>query len=77
MVSNVYVQPVQQTDRGKLRFSRNSLKKYDVTCLVLVTPDVVSVGLLRDNNYICQPITCLVSIAMLGNKLIVGLTFLS
>ena len=41
-----------------------SQRKLDVTCLV--TPDVVDVDLLSDNNF--QPITSFVSIEMLGNE---------
>ena len=44
----------------------------DVT--YLVTLDVVGVGLRSDNKF--QPITSLVSIAMLGNEIVVGVTFL-
>ena len=47
-------------------------RKHDVTCLV--TPDVVDVGLFSDNNF--QPIASFVSIAMLGNEITVGSTFL-
>ena len=49
-----------------------SWRKLDVTCFV--TPDVVGAGLLSDNF---QPISSFVSIAMLGNKIVVGLTFFS
>ena len=50
----------------------HSRRKLDVTCLV--TPDVVGLGLPSDNNF--QPITSLVSIAILGNEIVVGVTFL-
>ena len=50
----------------------NSRRKLDVTCLV--TPDVVGAGQLGDNNF--QPIASFVSIAVLGNEIVVGLTFL-
>ena len=43
------------------------------TCLV--TPDVVGAGPPSDNKF--QPIASFVSIAMLGNENVVGLTFLS
>ena len=49
----------------------NSRRKHDVTCLV--TPDVVGLGLPSDNF---QPIASFVSIAMLGNEILVGVTFL-
>ena len=49
-----------------------SRRKHDVTCLI--TPDVVGLDLPCDNNF--QLITSFVFIAMLGNKIIVGVTFL-
>ena len=42
---------------------------------LIVTPDVVGAGPLSDDNF--QPIASFVSIAMLGNQIVVGLTFLS
>ena len=56
----------------KTRLKPHSRRKLDVTCLV--TPDVVGLGLPSDNNF--QPITSFVSIAMLGNEIVVGVTFL-
>ena len=50
----------------------HSRRKHDITCLV--TLDVVGVGLPSDNNF--QPITSFVSIAMLGNVIVVDVTFL-
>ena len=51
----------------------HSRRKHDVTCLV--TPDVVGVVLHSDNNNF-QPITRFVSLAMLGNEIVVSVTFL-
>ena len=49
----------------------NYRRKHNVTCLV--TLDVVGIGLLSDDNF--QP--SFFSIAMLGNEILVNLTFLS
>ena len=48
-----------------------SRKKHDV--IFIATPDVVWLGLTSDNHF--QPITRFVSIAMLGNEIVVGVTF--
>ena len=45
-----------------------SWRKHDV--IFIVTPDVVGLGLPNDNNF--QPITRFVSIALLGNEIIVS-----
>ena len=50
----------------------NSRRKHDVSCIL--TQDVVGLGLPSDNNF--QPTTSFVSLAMLGTKIVVGVTFL-
>ena len=54
-----------------LRLHSTPRKRY-VTCLV--TSDVAGLGLPSVNIF--QPITSFVSIAMLGNEIVVGVTFL-
>ena len=48
------------------------LEESMTSCIFIVTPDVVGLGLPSDNNF--QPITRFVSIALLGNEIIVDVT---
>ena len=77
-VNRLLVQPLQSTDHsvaavdGRADFLAYSRRKHDVTSLL--TTDAVGLGLPSDNNF--QPVTSFVSIAMLGNDIVVGVTFL-